>query len=155
MTRLSGSDRFETVEKIYNEGKANNAWGKTAIVASGNNYADALSISPYAHAKSAPIFLTNNGELDTKFVDTIKKDGFDNVVITGGTAAVSAKTESALNVIGVNVERLAGSTRYDTSIEIVNWCISNGLCYEGLGIAYGDNFPDALSGGAFVDLQKA
>ncbi len=147
--RLSGADRFATVNEIYNSGKKQNAWGKVAIVASGNNFADALSMSPYAYAKSTPIFLTNNGTLYNEFVQTIKEDGFDSVVIAGGTAAVSKETENALTAIGVNVTRLAGQTRYDTSIEVVDWCISNGLCYEGLGIAYGENFPDALAGGAF------
>ncbi len=151
-TRLSGSTRFETSLAIYSEGKAASIWSKTAIVASGEGFADALSMSPWAYFQKSPIFLADNeGALSDDAIQAITNDGFERVVIAGGTAVVSDDTQAQLeDIVGEdNVERLAGDNRYDTSQDIVDWCVSEGaLKYQGLAIATGENFPDSLSGGA-------
>ena len=60
--RLGGDTRYGTQMEIYRYGKERSLWGgSTAIVAngSGSNFADALSASPVAFAKKAPIFIAD------------------------------------------------------------------------------------------------
>ncbi len=155
--RLFGSTRLETAEKIYNS-LDSSQWSQTAIVASGETFADALSISPYTYAYKAPIFLTDgSGSLTDTSSKILTSGKFSQVVIVGGTARISASTENAIKTkVGAdNVIRLAGETRYDTSKEIVSWCVNNGLTYEGLSIAKGGDFPDALSGGALCGIRES
>ncbi|WP_454301313.1 cell wall-binding repeat-containing protein [Salana multivorans] len=61
ITRLSGRDRYETSAIVSADTfKAGTA---VAFVASGEDYADALSGTPAAGSASAPILLTRKGEL--------------------------------------------------------------------------------------------
>jgi putative cell wall-binding protein len=72
------------------------------------------------------------------------------VRVLGGTGAVSPATYSYLSTrFGAgNVARLAGLTRYDTAVAIANWGVSDaGLGWDRVGIATGQDYPDALAGG--------
>ncbi len=160
--RISGDNRFETSELIYEQGNKVGAWDKsetkTAIIASGTGFADALSMSPYAYANGAPIFLADaSGSLTVETSKLIRDGKFDQAIVAGGEGVVSATTESYLKtMIGEDkVTRLSGGTRYDTSAKIVSWCIEQGMSYEGLAIASGENFPDALSGGALCGHRNS
>lgn len=162
VNRISGENRFKTSEAIYDAGNALGAWDssqtKTAIVASGTGFADALSMSSYAYAESSPIFLTgSDGNLTKESFKAIFKGNFDRVIIAGGEGVVSEMTEDILQAFfgDDNAARLAGENRYETSSKIVSWCIEQGMSYDGLAIAYGGNFPDALSGGALCGSQNS
>ncbi len=151
VTRLSGDDRYATSQKIYEHGKSEGAWKNAAVVVSGTGFADALSMSPWAYAMGAPIFLADSdGALSADAIAAIRDGGFDEVVIAGGVARISDATQVQIAGIvgGEGVVRLAGHTRYDTSQQVVAWAALNGLSYRGAAVATGANFPDALSGGA-------
>lgn len=121
------------------------------IVATGGNYADALSISPYAYASGSPVLLCDSKSgLSANAVSAIKKGGYTKAVIVGGTAAVPQKVESQLRSAGAgNITRLAGSTRYETSAKIADFELpsSLGFTMDGLLLATGRNFPDAFAAG--------
>ena len=154
--RISGLNRFETSLKIYDAGKTLNIWSKTAIVVSGMNFADALSMSPWAYAQKSPIFLADSeGALSADTIQAITEGGFTNIVIASGTKMVSTATEAQLKgIVGVaNVERLAGANRYETSGQVVAWAVEHGLSYTGAAVASGASFPDALSGGALCGYR--
>ncbi len=156
VSRVSGAGRYDTSYEIYKAQKDN--WSKTAIVASGEGFADALSISPYVYATNSPIFLSSTTGLTDDIKSAITSGNFEHVVIVGGDAVISPSIENYLaDKLGENnVERLAGATRYDTSAKIVKWCVDEGtLNYEDLAIAYGENFPDALAGGAFCGFTDS
>jgi hypothetical protein len=51
---------------------------------------------------------------------------------------------------GFTLTRLVGKDRYDTSVLVAEWAVSEGLAYTHLGVAVGDNFPDALSAGPYL-----
>ncbi len=151
VVRLAGDDRYATSQKLYEHGRVEGAWGNMAVVVSGTDFADALSMSPWTYAMGAPIFLADGaGALSADAIEAIRDGGFDEIVIAGGVARISDATEAALaGIVGEgNVVRLAGHTRYDTSQQVVAWAVGNGLSYEGTAVATGSNFPDALSGGA-------
>lgn len=151
--RLAGSTAIDTALKIYEQGKG--SWGKTAIVATSGTFQDALSVSPYAYAKKSPIFLSNASthKLDSQVLLAIKKGGFSRVVIVGGTAAVSSQVEKQL--AGISTNRLAGATAYETSSVIANWCVSQGMKAEKLGVATGESYYDALAGASLCGKNNA
>ncbi|MGI6217648.1 MAG: cell wall-binding repeat-containing protein [Coriobacteriales bacterium] len=148
VTRIAGADRFETARMIYSAGEG---WGDTAIVASGTSFADALSVSPLAYAERLPIFLVgSDGKLDQATASMIRSD-FKHVILVGGSARVSGSVTSQLGE-GVECERLSGGDRYQTSAVIADYSVANSdsISYDGMLVATGMNFPDALSGGALA-----
>ncbi len=147
VTRISGATRVKTAEKVYDAG--NGDWGSTAIVATSANYADALSISPYAYATKSPILLAeSDGTLSTVTRQRLKAGGFTRVVIVGGESAVPAKAEKTIKSLGIDCERWSGSSRIDTSAVIAQHAVDEGvLTWENAGFATAWGFPDALSAG--------
>ncbi|MBQ6541489.1 MAG: cell wall-binding repeat-containing protein, partial [Lachnospiraceae bacterium] len=129
----------------------------TVIITTGYNYADALSISPYAYASKTPILLTNeDGSLRNETKAALKDGGFKKVIIVGGTAVVSEETEEYLKQeLSATVLRLYGTSRYKTSAEIIRWELGLKtdaefqpevvMTTEGMGVARADEFADALS----------
>lgn len=149
LRRISGETRYETSLKIMDECHENFNDGKTAIIATGTNFADALSISSYSSFSHSPILLSDPVTgLSNEALLKLKEYGYTEVLIVGGVNAVPAMVEKQLrNIAGVTVERLSGETRYDTSVEIVKYAITQGLSIDGIMIATGTNFPDALAAG--------
>ena len=154
VTRLAGTSREATSVRVLNE---STAWTSTVIIASGQGFADALSISSYAYAKSAPILLTSGSKtLSEEALDAIRNHGFANAIIVGGPAAVSLEVEAQLAQIGIGAPaRLAGADRYATSGIIAQFALSQGMAADNLGVATGANFPDALAGAALCGSRNS
>ena len=150
--RIAGETRQETALEIANEVPALSGAdaSDTCLVASGTSFSDALCGSPYSYWSSSPVYLTeSDGSLSDEVLSAIEEGGYSNVIVLGGTSSVSAGAFSALEGIGgVSVTRLGGSTRYETSELIAEWSVSRGMSYNGLAVASGSSFPDALSGSA-------
>lgn len=162
-TRLGGTDRFDTQLKIYQYGLDKSLWSSDlVIVASGENFADALSAAPIAAKKKCPIFLTNNdGGFTGNQEATLVKDAsgspkmFKSALILGDQSRVSSITEGFLWSISKMSSgsskastRLAGGTRYETSALIASWGIDNaGLSKNNVAFATGESPYDALGGG--------
>ncbi|MCL2503580.1 MAG: cell wall-binding repeat-containing protein [Coriobacteriia bacterium] len=144
IVRVYGTDRYTTAidASVKNFDKAD-----AVILATGMNYADALSASALAGALSAPLLLTRPDALGYGVLNEIERLGADEVWIMGSEAAVSNTVEDALRSAGLGVLRIAGTDRYETSAEIA-FAVS-GL--EGAGfvkkafLARGDNFADGLA----------
>lgn len=151
--RLAGATAIDTALKIYEQGKG--SWGKTAVIATSATFQDALSASPLAYAKAAPVFLTNSStkKLDAKVRSAILAGGFTEVLICGGTAAISNEVEKQLS--GVSCVRKGGATCYETSSAIATYCISKGMSKSTVGVATGDSYYDALAGSALCGKQNA
>lgn len=142
-------------------------WGvpPVAFIASGRSFPDALAASPMATWNWAPILLTDRTSLPPATVDAIADLGITDVVIVGGTAAVSANVETQLNGLlgSTHVDRIWGTTRYQTARKFAEWASDTNptalvgteadpsllwvLYPEMVGLANGRNFPDALAGG--------
>lgn len=150
--RISGDNRLETALAIYKKGSG---WSDTAIIATGNGYADALSVAPFAYASNSPIFLVDaTGKLDDADVAAIKDGGFDNIIIVGGTSVVSDDIVGQLGTTSFSYKRLAGANRYQTSAKIASFAVSQGvLTYGNMGIATGSNYADALAGSALCGAK--
>ena len=148
--RISGSDRIETAIKIADE------FGKTenVIIATAENYADALVASPLAHELNAPILLNRGKSLDSRVFEKIKELGAKNITIVGGNNAVSPDIENSLRSAGMNVSRISGSDRYSTSAQIAEK-YSSSVNAKKVVVASGENFPDALVAGPYASKIKA
>jgi putative cell wall-binding protein len=156
--RASGASRNATALDIY--AKGGGAWGTTAIIACGTSFADALSISPYAYAEKAPVFLASPlTGLDTETTATLKdaigSGAITHLIIVGGTAAVPDTVKVQLGYLSTDIStftRLGGANRYETSAIIAAHIerASASLGFHRIAVATGANFPDALAGGAFA-----
>ncbi|WP_350342414.1 cell wall-binding repeat-containing protein [Proteinivorax tanatarense] len=142
VTILSGRDRYETAIEIGNELRKENQ-EDTIILATGNNYPDALSIAPVAAKKSVPILFTPKDHLRDTTNEAIAKWDVKNVVIVGGENAVSKSVVTQLENEGVTINRISGADRYETSLEIAKE-FDTGY-YNGVVVATGEDFPDALA----------
>ncbi|WP_052356829.1 cell wall-binding repeat-containing protein [[Clostridium] dakarense] len=113
--KLIGSTRFETATKV-----SQSAFNKSDNVVIVNSEAgvDALSATPFAKLKNAPILLTNDKKLDAKTKEEITRLGAKNVYVIGGSNVVSESVLNELKAMKVSVERIAGNDRYETSLEI-------------------------------------
>lgn len=149
--RIAGSNRQETAAKVAVK-TADAKSPSTVIVASGENFPDALSISPYAYAKGYPIYLTEDrGALSLSTLKAIQSLGtVERVIIVGSSAVVSESSESQLESIAPTVERWSGSNRYETSLRIAEGAVADGMTWSNVVVASGENFPDGLAGASLA-----
>lgn len=133
-TTLGGTDRYSTALKIVQAG-----WktSDTAVIARGDDLADALAAAPLAYAKGkAPILLTRPDELPTGVLNELKTLGVKNIYIVGGIGAVSTEVENELKEF--TVKRITGTDRVETSYNVAleafptapkEVVLANGLAY--------------------------
>ncbi|MFD3157491.1 cell wall-binding repeat-containing protein [Haloimpatiens sp. FM7330] len=136
--RIFGQTRYETSTKISSQG-----WqeSKYVIIANGIKFPDALCAGPLGQKLNAPIILCDGNKLNKEAIDEIKRLKAENAFVIGGEGAVSNNVISELNALNIKSKRLAGQTRYETSLEIAKEVgLDNGAVF-----ASGLNFPDALS----------
>lgn len=122
-----------------------------AYVATGRNYPDALAVAPLSYSKGRPLYLL--GAEDGTTIADMKARGVKSVTIAGGTAAITAAQEAQLvSAFGRgNVTRVYGSDRFSTAVAIANFGVSStDLQWDGVAIATGYNYSDALAGGVLA-----
>jgi putative cell wall-binding protein len=152
--RIAGADRYITAEKIAKEVIAlQGDWydGK-AFVATGRNFPDAIAAAPLAAANGWPLFLSSKDGLSTS-TKTAMADVTD-VLVLGGTAAVPSKVFTQLQKTFNSAERLSGGNRYETAVAIAEYGVEEAFMdWDGVGIATGQKFPDALAGGVLQGMR--
>lgn len=159
--RLSGSDRYATARAIataFPEGfvGALGSGGPTAMVASGEDFPDALSGAPVSFSEAFPILLTPRNSLSSQASAAFDELAIKQVVLLGGTAAVSASVESAIAAKGIRVIRIFGNTRAATAAEVADFEVDNlGWSAAHVNLARGDGFADALAGGPHEGKERA
>lgn len=142
VVRLSGIDRFATAAGVSKQ-----FWSTTptVYVASGADFADALSGGALAAKMHSPILLTASGGLPDATRNELRRLAPSRVVVLGGTGAVSATVASQISgaVPGAAVSRIQGQDRMATSAAVskAGWGSSSKAMY-----AVASNFPDALAG---------
>lgn len=112
---LVGSDRYDTSIKISKQGWDN---ADNVVLINSSSISDALSATPFAKAKNAPILLTQNNNLNQLTENEISRLGAKNIYIIGGFNSVDANIEKYLKDKNLNVVRISGNDRYDTSIKL-------------------------------------
>lgn len=137
-TRISGQDRYETAAKITKSGWKTSYY---VVIASGDTFADALCGAPLATKYNAPILLSSKDSLDKQTMNQLVSLKAKKVFIIGGVGVISSSVEQAIKNMGIDVSRLAGSDRYETSLKVAQ----NMGDFNQAIIATGEDFPDALS----------
>lgn len=139
--RISGDNRYSTsVEVAKKVGLSNGIF-----VATGENYADALSVGPIAGSYGMPIVLVNKNQVNPTVQKLINENIISETIIVGGENAVSKNVEKKFS----NTFRISGNNRYETN-EYLNYTFAYNLDFSNLYVATGTNFPDALAGGALA-----
>ena len=152
VTRIAGKDRIGTSLEIS---KAMFNESDNVVLASGFNFADALSAGQLAAALNAPLILSKD-QLDSRTSDEITKLKPKNMYIVGGENALGSNIEESVKSVvnDINIERLKGNDRYETSVKVMEKT-KEFVDAEYLLIASGKNFPDALSATSFMADHKA
>src|SRR5450755_629397 len=153
VSRLSGATRYATAQAIAQfpdtSGVGVIDGQRTAFLASGTTFPDALAASPVADAARLPIMLSDPTTLSPQVAAIISADHIQHVVIVGGTASVGPVVESAVQALGVTTQRVAGADRTLTAAALAAWAIGHaGFATTGVALARGDQAGggvDALS----------
>ncbi|MGH4137816.1 5'-nucleotidase C-terminal domain-containing protein [Clostridium sp.] len=143
IVRLGGKDRYETNQKIVDY--QNVAKGTSIVIATGDNFADALSISSIVDIKGYSMLLNGKNSLSTSVSKDITTIQPTTVYLIGGTGVLSTNIETQIKKLNskIAIVRLGGANRYETSMKIME---SFNLTSTTAAVATGLNFPDALSG---------
>ena len=156
ITRIGGFDRYETALKIAEY--LNVKMGTPIVLAYGESYQDALSISSMAAKMGSPIFLVPKEGLSQVMKEAIAKIMPSQVYLIGGTAVISAAVEAQVTQLmaldKTKVVRIAGYDGYETSLAVAKYFNGAGES-ESICIATGNNFPDALAGSVYAAKYNA
>jgi len=151
--RLAGADRYETATKVSEFEFGYSGAASKIIVASGENFPDALVAGPLASLLNAPLILTRKDSLPESASKNIKWvfDGIDDaepdVYLIGGKNAISESVEQAIKDLHPNIDvvRFAGENRVDTSLLVAGQFELSASVPKTVFIVNGSNFADALS----------
>ncbi|GAC1540944.1 MAG: hypothetical protein NVS3B12_28200 [Acidimicrobiales bacterium] len=162
VSRIGGATRYDTA-KIVNETPGAAAVGtvngkKTAFLARGDKFPDALGAGPVAYSQKFPVILTDPNALSPQAAQTLTDLGIQQLLILGGTQAISTSVEQAADANGVTtLQRFAGTNRSDTSRLVADYAIANFKFSNSMfSVASGDaNYggADALASGPFGATQ--
>lgn len=147
--RIAGYDQFETAQKVAERVGVKGQ----VILASGDQFPDALSISAYAGVTETPILLTSAKKMPSatqQELTSLQQKGDLKTIVVGGEAVVSDVTLSSLN----SVQRIAGYDRYETAANVYDFARDE-LTSQTTYLVTGENFPDALAAGAIAAKQHA
>ena len=136
--RIAGADRYGTSEMVAKRVVGITGKKNTGVVASGQVFPDALSVGTFASREGYPILLVKKDLVPSQIQNAIKDLDINKTYIAGGTNTISKSTEAKLPNV---VERMAGPTRYETSVAIAK--SKFGASKEAY-IASGEEFADAL-----------
>jgi len=176
VVRISGSNRFDTARRTA-EHAGVTAVGtadphgsgtplRTAVVASGLGFADALAAGPLSYGGAAtsdhgdgrgfPTLLTAPSHLSPEAEAALVRLQVQQVIVPGGTAVVSPAVVSRMQALGLRVVRLAGSNRTATASLVADFAVDGlGFPRSGVTLARGDAFADALAGAAYAGDRAA
>lgn len=146
VSRLEGTDRYQTALAI-SRSMLETGTATTTVIASGENFPDALAASSLAGAYDGPLLLTGKSSLPSGLLAELDRIGTTHVVIVGGTGAIDTPVSTALTNAGLVVERIAGSDRYATAAAVAEKLrvVLGAAQLPTAFIARGDLFPDALA----------
>lgn len=94
LVRISGADRFATTAEVVREVVPGT---DTVFIVTGRNFADALTGIPIAGLTSSGVLMVDAGTLHPSVVTELERLDPRNILILGGTAAVSAEVASQLS----------------------------------------------------------
>lgn len=160
VSRIAGQTRYDTMQQIAEQPGltigTDSSGERSAILATGDDFPDALSAGPLAYADKLPVVLTDGSAalLTTQAFDVLTKLSIRHVVIAGGSSVIKPTINAELMAMGITIDQQGGSDRSATSADIADDEISSwGLSPSGFTVARGDTFPDALAGAVLAGAR--
>lgn len=138
VNRLEGTDRYATAVAVAKSMPA----ATKVLLTSGIVFPDALSAGPAAAHVGGVVLLTQGAIMPSATKAYLAANPTAEVFAIGGAAAKAAPTTPADH-------QLVGTDRYQTGTKVASYFFSKP---DMVTFASGQNFPDALSGGAFAAL---
>ena len=160
--RIAGTDRYATSAEIAAAYEDECAAIETLVVASGENFPDALAAAGLTNANDADgdcadagdtpsaILLVEGDSIPASVLAEMNRidDSVETVYVVGGDAAVSDDVLSDIEDIfaDADVSRIAGDNRYDTATRV-----ADEIGYDGtVIIASGTSYADAITVGGWA-----
>lgn len=114
--RIGGATRYETAYKVADQVRRLTNNEKDLILVDGTKFPDGITISSLAAKFKAPILLTKPDKLHPVTEAAVSQWEIENLLIGGGYNSVSKNIEDTIRI--KNKERVAGSDRYNTAVEV-------------------------------------
>lgn len=127
--RLAGQTRYETAVVVANRVDSRDA----VFLATGRNFPDALAAGAAAAVNDGVVLLTDDAAMPDATADYLRVFRGDVIAVGGQAAQASSKDTD-----------IVGATRYDTAQLVARTFFDDP---DSVGLATGQSFPDALSGG--------
>ena len=142
--RQSGRDRYETAAAAA---RASSESAFRVVLASGEDFPDALSASAAASYHGGPLLLTPKARLHSATAAALQELDPYEVVLIGGTAAIASSVQAEVRELGFNTYRTAGRDRYETAVNTA-YSMSDSGCHcppADAVLASGEVYPDGVS----------
>lgn len=148
--RISSNNRYNTSIEVSRRTFSSSEY---VIVASGEDFPDALVGGTLASQIDAPILLASKNSISQDVLDEIIRLSTKKVFLLGGTGTISGGVGDKIKSIGVKVERVYGSNRVDTAkkIEKIRYDFASYIIPgDYYAVVSGTGFADALAAAPFV-----
>lgn len=140
VVEIAGTDRITTAiaasRYAYPDGSA------SVVLAAADGFADGLAAAPLAAREDAPLLLVGD-RAGGPVLDEIRRLGATRAVVVAAYGAVPVVVQLELRRAGLDVERVAGDSRFDTAALLARRLGASAA--EAL-LASGGHFADALAG---------
>ena len=141
--RIAGTNAYGTMQKVLQtENVFAKGRGGAVVVATSGGYWDALSAAGLAGRLDAPIVITPTGSLASEAKAEIQRLRPTQVIVAGGSAAISDAVFKELQKLCPKVSRVAGKTAPDTAVKLYQRGSGWGTT---LVVATSNGYWDALS----------
>lgn len=171
VVRLAGANRYDTSLEVAKRLSYDEKADKNVFVVGGEGAADAMSVSPVAADKTdktstsdrvSPILVVPKDGINKNQRDYLAQNDFTKGFVIGGEGTVATQAFKDLNAKVPGSERIAGSNRYATNLDIINKFYSkvedpNMIKVSGLLVTSGDSkyLVDAQTAGPLAAYKKA
>jgi putative cell wall-binding protein len=149
--RLDGSNRFDTARLVADRLRSTEVYVVEGVHADPQRgWADAVAVSALAAQQRRAVLLVEHDRVPDATRQALEALGAVSATVVGGPAAVSDAVVDQLRAAGLTVDRVAGASRYDTSVAVGRRALETGADPGQVWLATGRGFADALSAGPAV-----
>lgn len=148
--RISSNNRYRTSVEVSRRTFSNSEY---VIIASGEDFPDALVGGTLASQIDAPILLVSKNSISQDVLDEIIRLSTKKVFLLGGTGTISGPIGDRIKNLGVKVQRVYGSNRVETAkaIEKIRYDFASYIIPgDYYAVVSGTGFADALAAAPFV-----
>ena len=144
---IRGTDRYHTATLIAEELRAKLGSIDRVVLVAGDKFPDALSVGPLAAKQGWAVLLTpQNGPLPAVTRQKIADLGVTRALRVGNRVALPEGVDTP--------DDLVGTDRYHTSALVAAYGKDYGLTFEHIALVKGDNYPDALVVGPYLEAAS-